>query len=70
MTEPHFIEIGDADDGPLALPMFVTRKDRSHDEVMRKVLRADPAYAAEMRAVLKDEGASTELNILERLLDH
>lgn len=70
MAEPHFIEIGDTDDTPLPLPIFVTRKDRSHDEVMRKILRADPAYAAEIRAILKDEGASAELTILERLLDH
>lgn len=70
MTEPHFIEVDDADDTPLPLPIFVTRKDRSHNEVMRKILRADPAYAAEMRAILVNEGASAELNILERLLDH
>ena len=70
MTEPRFIEVGDADDTLLPLPIFVSRKDRSHDEVMRKILRADPNYAADMRTVLKDEGATAELAILERLLDH
>lgn len=56
MTEPHFIEAGDADDTPLPLPIFVTRKDQSHNEVMR--------------AILKEEAASAELSTLERLLDH
>ena len=70
MTEPHFIEIDDADDTPLPLPIFVTRQgvDRSHDEAMRKALQADPAYAAELRAVLEAEGAMDELAILVRQL--
>nr|WP_176704385.1 hypothetical protein [Pseudomonas sp.] len=70
MTEPHFIEIDDADDTPLPLPIFVTRQgvDRSHDEAMRKALQADPAYAAELRAVLEAEGAMDELAILDRQL--
>ena len=68
MTEPHFIEIGDPDDIPLPLPIFVTRQgsDRSHDEAMRKILRGDPAYAAQLRAVLKAEDATDELAILDR----
>jgi hypothetical protein len=70
MTEPHFIEIDDADDTPLPLPIFVTRQgvDRSHDEAMRKALQADPAYAAELRSVLEAEGAMDELAILDRQL--
>ena len=70
MTEPHFIEIDDADDTPLPLPIFVTRQgvDRSHDEAMRKTLQADPAYAAELRALLEAEGATDELAILDRQL--
>ena len=67
-SEPHFIEIGDADDIPLPLPIFVTRQgvDRSHDDAMRKVLQADPAYAAELRVVLTTEGATDALAILDR----
>jgi hypothetical protein len=69
-SEPHFIEIGDPDDIPLPLPIFVTRQgvDRSHDEAMHKALQADPAYAAELRAVLEAEGATDELAILDRQL--
>ena len=69
-SEPRFVEIGDPDDIPLPLPIFVTRQgvDRSHDEAMRKVLLADPAYAAELRALLEAEGAMDELAILVRQL--
>lgn len=69
-SEPHFIEIGDPDDFPLPLPIFVTRQvvDRSHDEAMNKVLQADPTYAAELRSVLEAEGATDELAILDRQL--
>ena len=69
-SEPRFVEIGDPDDIPLPLPIFVTRQgvDRSHDEAMRKTLQADPAYAAELRALLEAEGATDELAILDRQL--
>lgn len=64
--EPRFIEVGDADDMPLPLPIFVTRQDRSHADAMREALRIDPAYAAELRAVLKADGATEELAVLDR----
>jgi hypothetical protein len=61
MTAPHFIEIGDADDTQLPLPIFVTRQDRSHGEAMRKAIQGDPAYADEFRTVLEAEVATDEL---------
>jgi hypothetical protein len=69
-SEPRFVEIGDPDDIPLPLPIFVTRQgvDRSHDEAMAEALRADPAYAAKLRAVLEAEGSMDELAILDRQL--
>lgn len=66
--EPRFIEIGDADDMPLPLPIFVTRQDRSHDEAMREALRVDPTYAAELRAALNADGATDELAVLDRYI--
>ena len=69
-SEPHFIEIGDPDDIALPPPIFVTRQgvDRSHDDAMHKALQADPAYAAELRAVLEAKGATDEVAILDRQL--
>ncbi|MGY4823961.1 hypothetical protein [Stutzerimonas chloritidismutans] len=43
-------------------------KDRSHDEAMAELFRADPAYAAELlAAVLRDDDVE-ELAVLERQL--
>lgn len=46
----------------------MTNSERSHDEAMAKLLRADPAYAAELRAAIEAEGATEELTILDRQL--
>lgn len=46
----------------------MTNSDRSHDEAMAKLLRADPAYAAELRAAIEADGATEELAILDRQL--
>ncbi|MNC02053.1 hypothetical protein D3C75_494190 [compost metagenome] len=42
--------------------------ERSHDEAMAEALRADPTYAAELRAALTAEGVVDELAILDRQL--
>jgi hypothetical protein len=46
----------------------MTCSDRPHDEAMVEALRADPIYAAELRALLKAEVATDELAILDRQL--
>ncbi|MBC2680035.1 hypothetical protein SAMN05216593_103267 [Pseudomonas asturiensis] len=43
-------------------------KDRSHDEAMAELFRADPAYAAELLAELVRDGDAEELVILWRQL--
>lgn len=43
-------------------------KDRSHDEAMAELFRADPAYAAELLAELVRDGDAEELVILGRQL--
>ncbi|RMO12958.1 hypothetical protein ALQ47_04229 [Pseudomonas cichorii] len=43
-------------------------KDRSHDEAMAELFRADPAYAAELLAEVVCDGGAEELAILERQL--
>lgn len=65
---PSFIEVGDPDDTPRAIPIFVTKSQpgRSHAEAMKKALAADPAYAAQLRAQLTAEGAVDELAVLDR----
>ena len=46
----------------------MTNSERPHDEAMAVALRADPSYAAKLRAVLKAEGVYDELAILDRQL--
>jgi len=46
----------------------MNNSERTHDEAMAGALRADPAYAAELRAVLEAEDATDELAILDRQL--
>jgi hypothetical protein len=46
----------------------MTNSERPHDEAMAEALRADPGYAAELRAVLEAEDATDELAILDRQL--
>ncbi|NMZ43211.1 hypothetical protein HBO20_29165 [Pseudomonas proteolytica] len=46
----------------------MTNSDRSHDEAMANLLRADPAYAAELRVAIEADGATEELAILDRQL--
>lgn len=48
----------------------MTNSDRTHDEAMAKLLQADPAYAAELRAAIQADGATEELAILDRQLAH
>lgn len=43
-------------------------KDRSHDEAMSELFRADPVYAAELLAKVVRDGDAEELAILERQL--
>jgi len=43
-------------------------KDRSHDEAMAELFRADSAYAAELLAEVVCDGDAEELAILERQL--
>ena len=43
-------------------------KDRSHDEAMAELFRADPAYAAQLLAELVRDGDAEELVILWRQL--
>ncbi len=47
---------------------MIKQSERSHDEAMAEALRADPAYATELRALLKAEDAIDELAILDRQL--
>lgn len=43
-------------------------QDRSHDEAMAELFRADPPYAAELLAEVVRDGDANELAILERQL--
>ncbi|KQQ60731.1 hypothetical protein ASF66_13380 [Pseudomonas sp. Leaf129] len=43
-------------------------KNRSHDEAMAKVFRADPTYAIELHAEVCCEGCTGELAVLTRRL--
>ncbi|MBC3924909.1 hypothetical protein H8S66_18700 [Pseudomonas lurida] len=43
-------------------------KDRSHDEAMAELFRANPAYAAELLAEVVCDDDAEELAILERQL--
>lgn len=43
-------------------------KDRSHDEAMAKLFRADPAYAAELLEEVFRDGDAEELAVLGRQL--
>ncbi|HCC6484726.1 TPA: addiction module antidote protein [Escherichia coli] len=43
-------------------------KDRSHDEAMAELFRADPAYAAELLAEVRRNGDPAELAMLLRLM--
>lgn len=43
-------------------------KDRSHDEAMAELFKADPPYAAELLAEVIRGGDADELAILERQL--
>lgn len=65
---PRFIEVGDFDDVPSPVPIFVTRDrpDRLHADVIKKALAADPACAAQLQAELSAEGAVDELAVLDR----
>ncbi|MDP9666639.1 UNVERIFIED_ORG: hypothetical protein J2W16_004402 [Pseudomonas cremoricolorata] len=65
---PRFIEVGDFDDVPSPVPIFVTRNrpDRLHGNAMKKALAADPTYAAQLRAELTAEDAVDELAVLDR----
>ncbi len=44
------------------------RQDRSHDEAMAELFRADPAYAAELLAEVRRDGDPAELRVLLRQL--
>lgn len=44
-------------------------RDRSHDEVMSELLRADPDYAAELLMNVERDGEVAELAILLRQLN-
>lgn len=46
----------------------VKMRDRSHDQAMAELLRADPAYAAGLLAEVVRDGDVDELAILERQL--
>ena len=41
-------------------------RDRSHNEAMSKLFRADPAYAAELLSDIRRDGSPEELAILLR----
>lgn len=43
-------------------------KDRSHDEAMAELFRADPSYASELLAEVVRDGDMDELAILKRQL--
>lgn len=43
-------------------------KDRSHDEAMAELFRADPSYAEELLTEVVRDGNSDELATLERQL--
>lgn len=43
-------------------------KDRSHDEAMAELFRADSAYAAELLAEVMRDGDANELMIVTRQL--
>lgn len=46
-SEPHFIEIGDADDTPDALPMFITRQRDERDRRLQAVAFARASVGLE-----------------------
>lgn len=43
-------------------------KDRSHDDAMAELFRADPSYASELLVEVVRDGDADELVILERQL--